>query len=106
MPWANDAAARQASSATYSDPEYKTNRKAALKRANGRCERCGTRRKPLQVDHATPVTQGGTHALSNLQVLCSGKGSCHARKTAQEGGGYRKTNQTGDDPAPTPRTAW
>ena len=103
MPWANDREARRRTAITYG-PEYRRNRQLAAQRAAGRCERCG-RRGRLQCDHIIPVTQGGTHNLANLQMLCSGPGSCHARKTATEGGGYRAPRQAAD-PEPAPRTAW
>ena len=104
MPWANDPESRRQSAATYSDPEYQANRRLALQRANGRCEQCGTSSRPLHVDHITNRANGGSHHHTNLQVLCSGPGSCHARKTAREG----RTSQTGDskDPEPARRTAW
>ena len=35
----------------------------------------------MQLDHITPVSQGGTDDLSNLQALCA---YCHAIKSAQE----------------------
>ena len=101
MPWANTPADRARSTETYSDPAYQANRRTVLARAGGRCERCG-KRATIQVDHVTPVSQGGTHALANLQALCTGPGSCHARKTAREGGGWRKRA----DPPPQQRTKW
>lgn len=99
MPWRNDPDARRRSAETYGDPEYQRNRKAALRRAGRRCEKCQSW-KDVQVDHVIPVSQGGTHALANLMVLC---GDCHATKTATEGGGFRKPAR---DPAPRPRTQW
>jgi 5-methylcytosine-specific restriction protein A len=36
-----------------------------------------------EVDHVTPLEQGGTNALHNLQLLCV---PCHAEKTAREAG--------------------
>lgn len=101
MPWQNDPESRRKSAETYGDPEYQRNRKLALRRANRRCERpgCGSW-KGVQVDHDTPVSRGGTHALANLVVLCS---QHHREKTAGEGGGFRKP---ASDPAPAPRTRW
>ena len=111
--WRKTAQDRRRDAETYKDPEYLRNRAAALRRAGGRCEcqgqcgshqgACGRRDRPLQTDHVTPVTRGGTHALANLQVWCSGPGSCHAAKTAREGGGYRKP---AGDPQPRRGTAW
>jgi 5-methylcytosine-specific restriction endonuclease McrA len=107
VPWANDREARRRSDATYGTPEYRRNRAVAWRRAAGRCEltvegrRCGSA-KDCQVDHITPRSAGGTHALANLRVLC---GEHHRAKTAQEGGGFRG-GQAQRDPRPTPRTQW
>jgi len=54
-------------------------RRAALARANYRCERCGAT-TGLQVDHIQPVCDGGVE-LGNLQILCR---SCHAHKHAPD----------------------
>ena len=78
--------------------EYRRNAAVCKRRAGGRCERCGKLAR-LQADHITPVTQGGSHELANLQALCE---RCHQRKTAGEGGGFRRAQ----DPAPQPRTKW
>jgi 5-methylcytosine-specific restriction endonuclease McrA len=103
VPWDNSPEKRARDKATYQDPEYVRNRALALRRAGGRCEKCGRSGRRLQVDHITPVAAGGTHALANLQVLCSGPGSCHAVKSAGEGGGYRKPKA---NPQPLRRTSW
>lgn len=34
-----------------------------------------------EVDHVIPLSQGGTHAMANLQSLCK---KCHSTKTALE----------------------
>ncbi len=104
MPWDKSPEDRRRDAQRYG-PEWRKARQAALARAGGRCEQCGSRRA-LQVDHIIPVSQGGTHGLGNLQVLCSGPGSCHARKTAAEGGGYRSRGKTAADPPLAPRTSW
>jgi 5-methylcytosine-specific restriction enzyme A len=104
MPWRNSPEDRAASAAFYSDPQYQANRKAALQRAGGRCEQCGRRRGRLHVDHIVPRAQGGGHDLANLQVLCSGPGSCHAAKTAAEGNASAKRKR--HDPPAEPRTRW
>jgi 5-methylcytosine-specific restriction endonuclease McrA len=104
MPWDKSPEDRRRDTAVYGHPEYRRNRAAALRRAGGRCELCGRRDKPLQTDHVIPVTEGGTHVLTNLQVLCSGPGSCHAAKSGREG---RRASAKGSaDPEPRPRTAW
>ena len=106
MTWRKTPADRRKDAKTYRDPEYVRNRAAVLRRAGGRCEECGRRDRPLQVDHVVAVSAGGGHDLGNLRALCSGAGSCHARKTAQEGKGYRRRGGSSRDPAPRPRTRW
>lgn len=106
MPWRKTAADRRRDARIYGDPEYIRNRAAAKRRAAGRCEQCRHPHSRLQCDHVIPVTQGGTHKLDNLRMLCAGQGTCkcHEKKTAREGGGYRARNTP--DPDPRPRTAW
>jgi hypothetical protein len=108
MPWQKTAADRARDAATYGSPEYRRNRDAARRRANGRCEGCGHRHGRLQCDHKQNTGTGKPdHSAGNLQMLCAGDGSCkcHERKTATEGGGFRASR--GDrDPAPQQRTAW
>jgi 5-methylcytosine-specific restriction endonuclease McrA len=110
MPWKNTPETRAASDATYHDSEYVRNAAIVLEQAGGRygkCSACRRRGRRLQVDHTIPVSQGGTHDLANLRALCSGPASCHARKTALEGGGYRAAQNTRPaDPAPRPTTTW
>jgi 5-methylcytosine-specific restriction protein A len=102
MPWRNSPEDRRRSSETYDDPVYRRNAAICKERAGGRCQECGRRTRRLAADHITPRSQGGTHDLSNLQALCTGPGSCHARKTATEGGGYRSTSPAN----PEPRSTW
>ena len=47
--------------------------RALYARANSRCEKCGGR-SFLQIHHKTPVSEGGTNRLEDLELLCS---SCH-----------------------------
>lgn len=105
MPWSKTPEGRRHDAETYGDPIYKRNRESAKRRAAGRCEDCKHPHDRLQCDHDIPVSQGGTHALANLVMRCTGQGTCrcHERKTAQEGGGYRKP---AGDPQPRRRTAW
>lgn len=45
-----------------------------LKRDGYKCQMCGIERKRgirLQIDHITPVFQGGPDSIDNLQTLCS-----------------------------------
>jgi 5-methylcytosine-specific restriction endonuclease McrA len=110
MPWDKTPADRRRDAATYQDPEYRRNRPLAIKRAGGRCElitsgrRCGSTDR-TSVDHIIPVTQGGTHHLDNLRVLCKPH---HLQKTAQEGKGYRKPGRRTPrkDPVLVTRTKW
>lgn len=53
-------------------------------RARPICAHC-QRESAVHVDHITPLAQGGTDDLANLQGLCP---SCHSRKTAVEDGGF------------------
>jgi hypothetical protein len=105
VPWDNSPEKRRRDTQTYGSPEYRRNRELARRRANGTCEQCGHRHQRLECDHIIPTTQGGTHALSNLRMICKGYGTCkcHERKSAQEGRGYRAKKET-RDPSPTPRT--
>ncbi len=107
MPWDNTPEKRKRDAEYYGDPVYRKNRRLALKRAAGRCERCGRRTARVEVDHRIPRAQGGGHDLANLQVLCKGPGSCHDRKTATEGGGHRKgKTRPSTDPTPKTGTEW
>ena len=45
------------------------------------CACCGLVRPDHQVDHRTPLEQGGSNRDENLQTLCI---DCHAGKTRQE----------------------
>jgi 5-methylcytosine-specific restriction endonuclease McrA len=106
MPWDNSPEKRRRDAQTYGSAEYRRNRAIAERRAAGRCEKCG-HRHPTQCDHVIPRTQGGTHHHENLQMLCAGRGTCqcHEKKTAGEGGGFRKP-QSAIDPEPRPKTKW
>lgn len=107
MPWDNSREKRAADAKVYGTPEYRRNREAARKRANGHCEVCHHRHSRLEFDARTPVSQGGDHGLDNGRMICKGPGTCqcHDRKTAQEGGGYRRTNAPPDPPLQG-RTSW
>lgn len=103
MPWEHTPASRRRDADTYGNPEYRRNKAAVRRRSGGRCEwtdgqRCNSRDR-VQCDHKVPVSQGGTHAMTNLWDLCR---THHDQKTASEGGGYRRR----DDPEPQPRTQW
>lgn len=60
-------------------------RNAVLLRDLYTCACCGLVRKDHEVDHITPLEQGGDAlSMSNMQLLCTGPDGCHAAKTAQE----------------------
>ena len=100
--WQNTPEKRRRDSQVYG-AEWRRQRQRALERAGRRCEQCRSAIR-VQVDHKVPVSQGGTHHLDNLQVLCEG---CHKAKTATEGGGYRsRSSRQQADPDPRPTTAW
>ena len=42
------------------------------------CNYCGSK-KHLEIDHVKPLARGGTHELSNLQILCR---KCNRKKAA------------------------
>lgn len=63
-------------------PDWQARRRRVLERDGYRCRNCGVRSTRVDevyfdVDHVVPKSEGGTHALSNLQALCP---ACHARK--------------------------
>lgn len=76
---------RQPWRAGYRTAQYRENRKKALARSRGYCEKCGRSDQALEVDHVVPLSNA-KHAsefrffndLSNLVVLCL---SCHRSKT-------------------------
>ena len=105
MTWHKTPEDRQRDAATYGTAEYRRNREAARRRAGGTCEGCSHRHPRLEFDAAIPVRQGGDHSQGNGRMLCKGPGTCqcHDRKTAREGGGYRRA---ASDPAPAVRTKW
>lgn len=57
-------------------------RRRVLKRDDRTCQSCGAEGGTLEVDHITPISEGG-HPFDpgNLQTLCV---DCHQEKTAEE----------------------
>ena len=55
----------------------------ALRRDGYQCVQCGAMGRRLEVDHVTPLADGGTDDLANLQTLCR---DCHFAKTQAEQG--------------------
>jgi 5-methylcytosine-specific restriction endonuclease McrA len=102
MPWSDSPEKRQRDREKYDHPEYRRNRRLALRRANGHCEKCGRTKARLEVDHRVALANGGDHSIGNLWVLCSGPGGCHTIKSAIEGGIARQTRNS-DPPSTSPR---
>jgi len=60
-------------------PDWEDRRQRLIDEFNC-CTQCGkfeTRSTPLHVHHIIPVSKGGSHRLSNLEVLCE---KCHQKK--------------------------
>lgn len=69
--------------AIYRTAQWKAVRHQAKRRDGWACVKCGARGR-LEVDHITPLRDGGApYDLSNLQSLCA---KCHSRKTRLEVG--------------------
>ena len=64
-------------------------RAALLERDDYRCQECGSRRNP-ECHHIVPVSEGGSHALSNGLVLCR---SCHIEHHRAESGDHLHTQR-------------
>lgn len=58
---------------------WRTKRRRILARDRYTCYQCGQHAD--QVDHLTPVAEGGTDDPANLGAIC---GTCHDRKTKAE----------------------
>ena len=56
-------------------------RNAVKLRQDGKCAKCQDPIVRFEVDHITPLCQGGSNEPSNLQALCK---PCHADKTQTE----------------------
>lgn len=105
--WSSSPEKRRRDSQAYGDPEYRKNRAIAKRRANGTCAQCGHRHARLECDHIAPksVTGKADNSLKNLQMLCTGEGSCkcHEKKTYQQRGGSKRMAA---DPQPRRRMKW
>jgi 5-methylcytosine-specific restriction endonuclease McrA len=66
-------------------------KKAALKRANGKCDGCGQplKERQHQCDHIKPARLGGTATLENAQILCL---VCHRIKNREDNAIMRKAD--------------
>lgn len=102
MAWKKTEAARQRDAAVYDTPEYRRNRKLAMKRDQWRCQLrfTGCAGAASQCDHIIQPDQGGGHGLANLRAVCK---PCHAKRTAQQSNAHSGSRA---DPQPQPRTAW
>jgi hypothetical protein len=58
------------------DDEWNRLKRKVLARDEWECQKCGST-DILDVDHITPISEGGPHKLNNLQVLCR---ECHDKK--------------------------
>lgn len=58
--------------------KWRRNRKIAITKNNGLCVYCGD--KATCIDHVVPLSQHGTHDLSNLVPCCK---RCNSRKKAR-----------------------
>jgi 5-methylcytosine-specific restriction endonuclease McrA len=85
MPWQNSPEDRQRSNATYG-ADWRRARRRAMERAAWKCQirMEGCQGAATQVDHITPVSQGGGHDLANLRAA---RTSCHGKVTAAQGEG-------------------
>lgn len=60
--------------------DWKARKRAVLRRDGEFCRICGST-QGLELDHRVPRSQGGTHELSNLQLLCR---PCHRAKGRED----------------------
>lgn len=63
-------------SGEYPD-DFEDRRKKVLRRDDYLCQECGESEGVLQVHHITPISEGGSHKLENLETVCR---SCHAKE--------------------------
>lgn len=56
-------------------------RQQVIRRDHGQCQHCTHPTPGVEVDHITPIEDGGTDRLDNLQLLCH---ACHKAKTREE----------------------
>ncbi len=103
MPWASrDREAKRKADARY-NAEYRRKREACLRAARWRCQIqlpgicIGS---ASEADHIDGVDADPHH--DRLRAACC---PCHRARTAQQGGGFRRSGGTREDPACQPRTA-
>ena len=56
-------------------------RRAVMARDRYQCQLCGCVSMAHEVDHVTPLEQGGSNEMDNLRLTCV---ECHKGKTARE----------------------
>lgn len=76
-------------------PDWRARRRRVLRRDDYTCRACGLRSTRVDdisfdVDHVVPKSDGGSHALDNLQTLCP---PCHAEKHPGNSGLKRRARQ-------------
>ena len=54
----------------------KTIKEKVLEKGKGKCSICGRRNVPLDIEHITPISKGGTDSIDNLRAVCR---SCHVQ---------------------------
>jgi 5-methylcytosine-specific restriction endonuclease McrA len=64
---------------TKNPPGWQRTRQYILRRDNNTCQYCGNTAQ--EVDHIRPLSQGGSHAISNLVASCT---RCNQRKNIAE----------------------
>lgn len=66
-----------------STPQWKKLRRQAIHLFGNECAKCGAdgNETRLELDHITPVSEGGDDHLDNTQLLCP---RCHKPKTQAE----------------------
>lgn len=52
-----------------------------VSKTGNKCLRCGKNGVKLTIDHVVPITEGGTHYISNIQPLCRRCNSIKGNKT-------------------------
>jgi 5-methylcytosine-specific restriction endonuclease McrA len=61
-------------------------REYLLEKWGRRCAYCGATDRPLQVEHITPRTRGGSNRVSNLTIACKQCNDAKGKRTATEYG--------------------
>lgn len=67
----------------------KDEKEALFSKQKGRCMYCGRKMTihHFHVDHKMPISRGGKHIMSNLQLICM---PCHGRKGNMSNGEFRR----------------